>query len=56
MRDPYDAADAIPAMASYLRASGAPEDWRGALRTYNNSAVYASAVERLAARYRRVAG
>jgi len=43
-------------MASYLRASGAPEDWRGALRTYNHSDVYASAVERLAASYRRVAG
>ena len=56
VRDPHDPADAIPAMASYLRASGAPEDWRGALRTYNHSDVYASAVERLAASYRRVAG
>jgi len=32
--DPHDPADAIAAMASYLRASGAPQDWRGALRTY----------------------
>ena len=40
-------------MASYLRASGAPQDWRGALRTYNHSDAYATAVERLAARYRR---
>jgi hypothetical protein len=56
VRDPHDPADAIPAMASYLRASGAPEDWRGALRTYNHSDVYASAVERLAASYRRAAG
>ncbi len=56
VRDPYDPADAIVAMASYLRASGAPEDWRGALRTYNHSDVYAAAVERLAASYRRVAG
>jgi hypothetical protein len=55
-RDPHDPADAIAAMASYLRASGAPQDWRGALRTYNHSDVYASAVERLAARYRRAAG
>ncbi len=56
VRDPHDPGDAIPAMASYLRASGAPEDWRGALRTYNHSDVYASAVERLAASYRRAAG
>jgi hypothetical protein len=56
VRDPHDPADAIPAMASYLRASGAPEDWHGALRTYNHSDVYASAVERLAASYRRAAG
>ena len=55
VRDPHDPDDAIVAMASYLRASGAPEDWRGALRTYNHSDVYASAVERLAASYRRVA-
>ena len=46
-------ADAIAAMASYLRASGAPQDWRGALRTYNRSDAYVTAVERLAARYRR---
>jgi membrane-bound lytic murein transglycosylase B len=52
-RDPHDPADAIAAMASYLRASGAPQDWRGALRAYNHSDVYADAVERLAASYRR---
>jgi hypothetical protein len=56
VRDPHDPGDAIMSMASYLRASGAPEDWHGALRTYNHSDVYASAVERLAASYRRVAG
>jgi membrane-bound lytic murein transglycosylase B len=56
VRDPHDPDDAIVAMASYLRASGAPEDWHGALRTYNHSDMYASAVERLAASYRRVAG
>ena len=52
-RDPHDPADAIAAMASYLRASGAPQDWRGALRTYNRSDAYVSAVELLAATYRR---
>ncbi|MEA2195507.1 MAG: hypothetical protein QOG42_1941 [Solirubrobacteraceae bacterium] len=54
-RDPHDPADAIAAMASYLRASGAPQDWHGALRAYNHSDAYAAAVERLAARYRRAA-
>lgn len=52
-RDPHDPADAIAAMASYLRASGAPQDWRRALRTYNHSDAYAAAVEELAATYRR---
>jgi len=52
-RDPHDPADAIAAMASYLRASGAPQDWRGALRTYNRSDAYVTAVENLAATYRR---
>ena len=55
-RDPYDPADAIHGMASYLRASGAPEDWGRALRTYNHSDAYAAAVEQLAARYRARAG
>jgi hypothetical protein len=51
--DPHDPADAIAAMASYLRASGAPQDWRGALRSYNHSDAYATSVEHLAATYRR---
>jgi len=51
-RDPHDPADAIAAMASYLRASGAPQDWRAALRAYNRSDAYVTAVERLAASYR----
>jgi len=55
-RDVHDPADAIAAMASYLRASGAPQNWRGALRTYNHSDAYATAVERLAATYRSGAG
>ncbi len=52
-RNPHDPADAIPAMASYLRASGAPQDWRGALRSYNHSDAYVTAVESLAASLRR---
>ena len=55
-RDPHAPADAIAAMASYLRASGAPQDWAGALRTYNHSDAYAAAVERLAASYRGMSG
>ena len=51
-RSPHDPADAIPAMASYLRASGAPQDWRAALRSYNHSDAYVDAVEKLAASLR----
>jgi hypothetical protein len=51
-RNPYDPADAIFAMASYLRASGAPQDWRGALRAYNHSDAYVTSVETLAASLR----
>ena len=51
-RDPYDPADAIFAMASYLRASGAPQDWRSALRAYNHSDAYVTSVEQLAASLR----
>jgi hypothetical protein len=54
VREPHDSADAIPAMASYLRASGAPQDWRVALRSYNHSDAYVDAVEQLAARYREI--
>jgi membrane-bound lytic murein transglycosylase B len=48
---PYDAADAITAMAAYLKASGAPEDWRAALFAYNHSTVYVDAVLALSRRY-----
>jgi hypothetical protein len=51
-RNPHSPADAIHAMASYLRASGAPQDWRAALRSYNHSDAYVDAVEKLAARLR----
>lgn len=56
VRNPYDPADAIPSMASYLRASGAPKDWTGALMAYNHSATYAAAVQQRAAHYRALIG
>ena len=36
-KSPYDPADAIPAAASYLRASGAPAGYRTALYAYNHA-------------------
>ncbi len=50
--DVYDPADAIPAMARYLHASGAPRDWHRALRAYNDSDAYVDRVLNTAARYR----
>ena len=50
--DVYDPADAIPAMARYLRASGAPHDWRRALRAYNDSGEYVDRILTTAAGYR----
>lgn len=47
-RDPHDPADAIFAMAAYLRASGAPENWTAALGAYNHSPAYVRAVMRTA--------
>ena len=38
--DPYDPADAITAMAAYLKASGAPQHWGRALYAYNHSITY----------------
>jgi len=49
--NPYDPADAITAMAAYLKASGAPQDWRTALFTYNHSMAYVNAVLALSRRY-----
>jgi membrane-bound lytic murein transglycosylase B len=48
---PYDPVDAVTAMAAYLKASGAPQNWNQALLTYNHSQQYANAVTTLAARY-----
>lgn len=51
-RDVYDPADAIHGMANYLRASGAPRDWRRALFAYNHAGWYVDQVVRQAAEYR----
>lgn len=55
-KDPYDPADAIPAAARYLKASGAPRDWRRALFAYNHATWYVTQVLDQAARYRGTAG
>jgi hypothetical protein len=49
---PFDPADAIPAAARYLQASGAPDDWDGAIFAYNHAAWYVDEVKQWAARYR----
>ena len=49
---PYDPADAIPAAARYLRASGAPRDYRPALFAYNHADWYVNEVLAKAAQYR----
>jgi hypothetical protein len=51
-RDVYEPSDAIFGMANYLRASGAPADWRGALFAYNHDDAYVDRVLRQAAEYR----
>lgn len=47
--NPYNPANAITAMAAYLKASGAPEDWRAALFAYNHSTTYVNEVLALGA-------
>src|SRR4051795_4718957 len=49
---PYDPADAIPAAARYLRASGAPGDYHRAIFAYNHAEWYVAQVLALADRYR----
>jgi hypothetical protein len=51
-RDRWDAADAIFGAANYLRASGAPADYRRAIFAYNKATWYVADVEAWAARYR----
>lgn len=48
----WDPADAIFSMANYLRACGAPNDYRHALFAYNHSWQYVAEVEHWAAIYR----
>ena len=55
-RDVWDPADAVFGMANYLRASGAPSDWRAALFAYNHAGWYVDKVLAQAARYRREVG
>ncbi len=50
--DRWDPADAIFAAANYLRASGAPADYRRAIFTYNHASWYVADVQAWAARYR----
>jgi soluble lytic murein transglycosylase-like protein len=50
--DIMDPADAIPSAAKYLRDSGAPEDYHGALFAYNNAEWYVQDVLAKADEYR----
>ena len=40
----YDEADAVYSAANYLKASGAPGDWPGAIFAYNHSSEYVNSV------------
>ncbi len=51
-KSPYDPADAIPAAARYLRASGAPADYRRAIFAYNHADWYVADVLAQAETYR----
>jgi hypothetical protein len=54
-RSAYDPADAIPAAARYLVASGAPGDYRAAVFAYNHAGWYVDEVLAKAAAYRAAA-
>jgi hypothetical protein len=51
-RDVYEPGDAIFGMANYLRASGAPRDWRSAIYAYNHAGWYVEKVLQQAKAYR----
>lgn len=51
-KDVYDPHDAIPAAAKYLRASGAPRDYKRAIFAYNHADWYVRDVLAQAERYR----
>lgn len=55
-KNPCDFEDAIPAAASYLVASGAPEDYYGAIYAYNHADWYVQDVLARADEYRAAAG
>jgi hypothetical protein len=48
----WDPADAVDSAANYLRASGAPADYRGAIFAYNHASWYVTDVMSWAAKYR----
>jgi hypothetical protein len=50
---PYAPADAIASMAAYLKASGAPQDWKAALFAYHHSHAWVARVLSLSQRYAR---
>ncbi|MFZ1925189.1 MAG: lytic transglycosylase domain-containing protein [Solirubrobacteraceae bacterium] len=50
--DRWDPTDAIYAMANYLHASGAPQNYRKAIYAYNHAWWYVNEVERWASLYR----
>jgi hypothetical protein len=50
--DRWDPADAIFGMGRYLRASGAPKDYRKAIFAYNHAGWYVAEIEHWAALYR----
>lgn len=54
--DRWDPADAILGAANYLKASGAPGDYRRAIFAYNHAEWYVDEVESWAAKYRAPAG
>jgi Transglycosylase SLT domain len=54
-RDRWDPADAVFGAANYLRASGAPRDYRRAIYAYNHAGWYVAVVLAWAARYRTMA-
>jgi Ca2+-binding RTX toxin-like protein len=53
---PYNSADAIFSSARYLRASGAPGNYRRALFAYNHANWYVNLILRTARQYKTVAG
>jgi hypothetical protein len=55
VKDIYSPSDAIATAARYLRASGAPADWRAALFAYNHAGWYVEQVLTQARAYREAA-